>query len=1520
MSSLTPVLTDASQIRQRIHDKTLQALTSTFPLDLKGRTLEVKDLHILKKEYSPEEQKKALLTGGTLLEPVKGTLVLRGGDGKIVDTAKNFTLVHLPYFTERHTLIAEGNEYQVANMLRRKPGVYTQRAENGELHTTFNLSKGKNFDIGLNPQKGTLYLQYGASNIPLYPVLRSLGVSHEDIAKHWGSGVAANNKNEHGHQVESAIGKLYAKLEHPAVFNAKALHVQKLDSVKKRLEATAIDPEVVEHTLGQPHDKVTSHALLQASQKLLQVHEGKKDIDDADSLAFKSFHSLDDFLSERIKLTARTWAPKARFAFVGKNGIREALRPAPFSNSVRKWVTTSQLSSVPTGINPMELIDHAVKVTSLGEGGIPSERAIPYEARMTHSTHFGVLDPIRTPESNHAGVDVRATILSHRDDRGNLYTPFLDTKTGKQVLLKAGDLMHHTVAFPHQELRGQVAAFVKGKVQKIDAKKVDYQALHLAQIYSPATTLIPMIHNIQGNRAIMGSKMGTQALPLLEREPPLVQVQSHQPGHSFEELYGHMIVPRATVSGKIKKIEDGWIYIEPGQKKTGNVNDDPPCSTEDEEPLTKEAAAALVKVPFQTNFPFPSKTYLHHTLNVRTGQHVEEGQALGDSNFTRDGTLALGKNLRVAYMAYHGLNSNDAVVISEGCARKLTSEHMYREIFSITPQTELSKEKHRMYYGAKYTPAQYASVGESGIVKKGSIVHPKDLLITGLVPQAIQGTDALLGRISKSLAKPFREAILQWDHSVPGEVVDVVQTGSQIAVLVKTQERMQVGDKLAGRYGNKGVVARIVPDHHMIRDEGGNPIDLIMTSAGVVSRINPAQVIETAVGKVAEKTGKPILFDNSQHKDVVAWAKGLLKDHGLKDKEVVFDPVHDRHIHGPDGKGVLVGRQYIYKLFKSTDTNFAGHGVGPYDLNEQPLKTGGEESAKGIGKMEFDALIAHNARNILHEASTIRGQKNDEFWKAIQLGQALPNAKPSFAFNKFTAMLEGAGIKVDKRGSKFKLLPLTDKDVLARSTGAIENSKTIIAKNLKPETGGLFDPIKTGGPQGTLYSHIKLHEPVVHPVFEEPVRRLLGWTKKQLDAHIEEKGGGWIQDQLQQIQIPKRLKELREHLNKAKGPDLNDTVKQIKYLEALQKEKLKPHEAYVISHVPVIPPVFRPILPQPHDPSQLMIADANKLYGHLMDANHVLANTVLPSDLGKHRMQLHNAVSAVYGTREVANDELRGQAVKGFLQQISGVGSPKGGFFQRKLMRRTQDVSGRGTAVPDGNLGMDEVGLPEDMLWKMFDKLIVARLIRTGYPALIAREMVEKRTPAAHDALMAETRERPVLINRAPTLHRYSIVASYAKPVMGKTIRVNPFIEKGMNLDYDGDTLQVHAPVTPGGIEDAKQMTMSNMLLSDQSRNKIMAFPQHEAVLGVSLASKATASKNAMVHKFKSREEALAAWRRGALQLTDQIEIEHEKHAEEDVAESWLEQPVFAEDALFFLEQSNVFGYDPESALDGSPS
>lgn len=1782
--AITPVLTDAKDRRAAIRAQAVEGLKQAFPMKIRDHLIELHDVKVHEKDFGPNEQKLALLRGDSLLEPVRGTMVLKAPDGKELERVKNFTLLHLPYFTERHTFVVDGNEYQVAHQIRMKPGVYTRQRANGELEATFNLAKGSNFRLSLDPKRGHPYMEYGTTMIPLYPVLRKLGVPHQDIANAWGSEVAQENASAFKGKEDTVLDKLYGKMVHPAKQTATT-HDGKLDAIRQAYDVTVMDPEVNHATLGHPYAKVTPSAMVDAAKKLLKIYKGGEIVDDRDSLAFKTFHSVDDFVKERIMLDARGIAAKVKGRATSKTALRDLLPAAPFTTGIRSFITGSQLSAIPTQINPMEIIDQAMKVTSLGEGGISSERAIPMEARALHPTHMGILDPVRTPESFKAGVDIRVSTYTLRDEKGNLYSLLRD-KDGHMVDVSAKEMASHTIAFPNQKKTGLIAAMKDGQVQHVDAKDVDYTIHHSSQLYSPTSNLLPLMESIQGNRATMGAKMQTQALPLVHREVPWVQAgtgpYATDPHGSYEHEMGKLICPTAPVSGKVVKIdsqyiyidphakkhaeetrtckwcenvatrkygaEDNWIYtcdahcengledaakmlgctiddpfvqgktaadtldaarlnkftqrkpkqmldeatlalvgrkplgelgryavflvngqavrenidldfvaggnpsrygyiplgeiwiegtvrelganalhefieaesmlmtgmnydkaheaalnaeklfrathpdatvedakqwlgtmgmktgaakrqktiqgvtfkieLEPGDERTGTNPETgekwskkmsvcygyiPKTTGDDDENVdiylkedgnytnvyvvhqkkkngdydedkcmigfeTKEEAKAayekhgpewgfgnmdeyswdefvddyleehkkeaadkdLVRVPYDTNFPFASKTYLNHDVNVKEGDHVKADQVLADSNFTKDGTLALGKNMKVAYMAYYGRNANDAVVISEGAAQKLTSEHMYKEVLDLEPDTTVNRELHRQYFGTKYTAEQYNKLSESGVVRKGQKLIPHDPIIVGVVKGKMSATDALLGNLKKTLANPYREQVRVWEHDSEGEVIDVFQAPKRIVVTIRTREPMRIGDKLSNRFGGKGVVSHIVPDEKMVKDESGKPIDILYTPAGIVSRINPAAVIESALGKVVEKTGKPIITESFSGKNNVQWARDLLKQHGLKDKETVFDPISGKHI-----PGIAVGHQYTLRLFKTTDVNFAARGTGGYDVNQQPTK-GGTEGAKAIGRMEFNALVAHNARNVLRETATVKSQKSDEFWRAVQLGLPLPALRPSFSYDKYIAMLQASGVNVEKQGHSVTMKPLTDRDVLKMSSGVIENEKLVRAKDLMPERGGFFDPGTTGGTTGTNWTHVELAEPVVNPVFVEPARRLLGLTNKEFEKLHYESGGAAVKRKLNAIDVNDKLKQLHADLNKLTGSKLDDAVKQVKYLEALKKQNLKIGDAYVMSKLPVLPPIMRPVLPGKGG-QELVVGDSNYLYQNAFLHNKTLqaqvTNPILPPDEHANlRKNLFRAVGAVIGTHETDNPKLQKRNVKGFIEHLTGKTTPKSSFFQKKLVKRQQDLSGRGTIAPDGTLGIDQIGIPEEMLWGMFGKFVVARLIRRGFGAVQANDMLEKRHPAAKDALLAEIHERPVMVNRAPTLHRYNIVGAYAVPTAGKTILLNPFIEKGMNADYDGDTMQVHVPVMAGAVEDVKRMTLSQLVLGDKNRNELMAVPGHESLIGIYWATK-KAAPGAKVHKFKTTADAMAAYHKGELKIDDLVEI-----------------------------------------------
>jgi DNA-directed RNA polymerase beta subunit/DNA-directed RNA polymerase beta' subunit len=1826
---LIPLMIDPNERRELIRQKVVEGLKESFPVKSRNKTLELDDLRFDAKDYGPSQQKEAILRGDTLFETVKGTIRLRDKDGKVVDEVKNFTLARVPWFTPRHTLIIAGNEYSVSNQVRPKPGVYARKRANGILEANFNTRGGSNFNVSMDPAQGVPHLEYGSTKIPLYPILRKSGISHEDISQSWGKELADANQLKLAKNEEKAIDTLYKKITPAYHYDPKLSSDEKMKTVYERYTHMHMDPEVNKRTLGKAYETVTPHSLLDASGKVLRIFRNADEVDDRDNLDFKAMHSVDDFFKEIVTLNARDIARKTAIKMEANPDLRKVLPSGPFTPGLLKFVNTSQLAAVPTQTNPMELVDAAMRVTSLGEGGISTERAIPMEMRQIHATQIGAIDPFRTPESFRAGIDVRAATHARKDTKGNIYVPIYDVIKGKNDYIRAGELKSSIVAFPNQELKGTVDALVDGVVRKVSAKSVRYQIAHPSLMYSPTTNLIPFMESLRGNRAVMGSKMQTQALSLLEREEPYVQVKSPI-GKSFEKIMGETFNPRAPVSGTIAKIDDEYIYIKPNKEKTAARGDN------------------LVKVPYETFFPLASKTHLNHVLSVKPGDKVESGQTLGESNFTRNGTLALGKNMSVAYMPYYGANSNDAIVVSEGAAKKLTSERMYKIIIPRDVDTVFQKDKHQLYYGHSFTKDQYGLADTEGVVKPGATINPGDPVVFGLRKSQMTADDLLLGRLHKSLVKPYRDGSQLWDHDHSGEVIDVVKTPKRIAVTVLTREPITVGDKLSGRGGNKGVVSQIVSDDQMIRDESGKPIDIILTSAGIVSRTNPGVILETAVGKVAEKLGKPMLIENQSGKDNVKWAKELLKKHHVKDKEDVYDPVSGKTI-----SKVFVGRQYMFKLMKSTDTNYSARGVANYDMNQQPTK-GGVQSAKAIGKMEFDALIGHNARNILHDVATIKSQKNDEFWRAIQLGYPTPPPKSAFAYDKLLSMMMGAGIHVERKGNILSAAPMTDKSIKEMSSGEIKEPKMVRAKDLKPETGGLFDPAVTGGLAGkkwcfrgdtkvitncgmltikeivknklpirvlsynaetknlefqpilnywentvkepliklvfdntgllngyartkgynflwctaghevyteefkkikakdlegkkvyapthvlnyvqeqllygsllgdsyltkpstnalyncshgssqydyllykknildvfcnndpslgmrkaegkfkerrvyrlrtmqhsvftniytlcyplgkrlitqdwldkidamglafwfmddgsagvynrklhltlcthrysykevkllcswlenkwgiasrihrqklyaekdtdygyaitlspnsavsfleivapyivpsmkykvyfddpsipcrkcgkainpnfdycdscildsvssyrskkeyqesdshlldestlrqrygswantqeliknkemaltanvptkfkilrelygskiteivsgttpttlreitvdrviseenspfekgyssvtTVYNlevahnhnyfaggilvgncHIDLAEPIVSPVFKDPVRHLLGMSNPQLNAAIKERGGEYIRKELKKIDLDKREEEIRKASANKSGSTLDVAVKQLKYIRALKEQGLRPEDAYIISKVPVVPPIIRPVLPGKGG-QEIIYGDINPLYRDLLYVNNqfkdVKKSKLVPGEEERMRPALQEAVGAVFGVNDPVTAKSRARGHKGFLTYIAGTTSPKYGYFQSKIMKRTQDVSGRGTIVPDNTLGLDEVGIPEEMMWTMYDKFIVRRLVQNGYPALQASQMIKDRSPIAREMLLRETKERPVIVNRAPTLHRYNMVAAYPRLAPGKTIRVHPFIEAGSNSDYDGDS------------------------------------------------------------------------------------------------------------------------------------
>jgi DNA-directed RNA polymerase subunit beta len=322
-----------------------------------------------------------------------------------------------------------------------------------------------------------------------------------------------------------------------------------------------------------------------------------------------------------------------------------------------------------------------------------------------------------------------------------------------------------------------------------------------------------------------------------------------------------------------------------------------------------------------------------------------------------------------------------------------------------------------------------------------------------------------------------------WEHSAPGIVTDVVKTPKGAVVAVKSVMPMTVGDKLSGRFGDKGTVSTIVPDSQMPVGEDGKPFEILLNPQGLISRGNAGQIIEAGLGRIARKTGQPYKLVDFTN-DVQDWrdyAEKEMEKHGLSMQEAITDPRTGQRI--PD---IYMGERFFMKLHHTAESKGAGRSTGGYTAEELPAR-GGDSGSKRLALMSVHALLSSGATEVLRDAKLIRGQKNPEFWTQFMLGNKPATPRVPLIYEKFVDSLRGAGINVVRDGSKTHLMALTDKDIdhLAGNR-ELQNAETVDWQDyMKPKVGGLFDARLTGGHGGRSWAKITLHEPMPSPVFEE---------------------------------------------------------------------------------------------------------------------------------------------------------------------------------------------------------------------------------------------------------------------------------------------------------------------------------------------------------------------------------------------------------------------------------------------------
>lgn len=1407
----------------QIKDAFASSITGMFPISGRKNTLELtnliyddskaKDADIKSQQLAKEQEK----TWGV---PVFAEFVLKDKEtGNVINRSKQKIAV-LPKMTQRFTYIIGGGEYNSAYQQRIKSGIYSKINEKGEHLTEINLNGRNNafvkearLKIPFDLETKKFKLNYATNNIPLYSFLKCVGVSDDEMKKEWGEDVWKAN---HTSKWQDDIKKIYEKKWKGRGLKVEGdsfEHIQK--AVTEALSKAAVLPETTKLTLGRPVEKLSGKEILDASTHLLKTARGERAPDDQASMVFKQLLGLDDFISEKFNSpkTGQALKLKIRNNVDRKDKVSSIISSDFFNRPLSQVFYSNALSQRPDQTNPLDILASKSLVTSMGPGGITSEHQLRPSMKMVNQTHFGVIDPIMTPEGETTGISLHLPIGVRKIGReAKVYV--YDTYEKKYAYKNPAEIHGDWLGSPdYFNWKGGHPVAAKEKVMamspdnhdfmEVDSKKVRYIIPSSRNLFTEATNAIPFLQCNQGNRTMTGSRQPSQGVSLLNREAPLVQVKSNSKD-SFEKVFGSTFSHASPEEGKVTHI---------AKDDLGNA----------EEIHITDKTGNTHKVQIYNHFPLnEKKTFIHSEPIVKIGDTVSKGQTIADSNYTRNGVMSTGVNLHVGYVNHYGNTFEDSVVISDSAAKKLSSIHMHRPTIETGPEDVVSLNKFLAYAssaGKKIKKDRLDNLDKEGVIKPGTKVKPGDILVAAVGKNELPEDFAKLGARLKGAILPYRDKSLVWDSEHEGEVVKVVKKPGETGytVHVKTVEPMKVGDKLSARHGDKNIVGAILPDEHMPRVGGpnGKPLEMLTSPTGTPSRINLGQALELAASKIANKTGTPYITSNFQPGiDYAEKLRKELKEHGLKDKEVIYDPLLKVELENP----VLTGHKYVLKLKHQVEKKESVRGMDQslarkYSINEDPSRGGGE-GAQAIAQLDMYALLAHGARANLREMTSYKAERqhnsetmaDTDFWNRVMLGLPLQPPKATFAYKKFEGMLQGMGLNLKKDGYDTVLTPLTDKGVLHLSAGEITNSKMLRGKDDLEIKGGLFDKKITGGATGKGWSHITLAEPFPNPLFvgtkaqPGPAVVLSGLKYEDFEKVVrgehtitvggkELTGGKAISELLKKVDVNKEFEKVKNELKNLSGTTLDKANKKAKFLRALKSLNMKPDEAYIMNHLPVIPPAFRPVVPM--SDGSIASADINTLYAHIIQDNAALKDkTTLqynPELQKKLNASVYDKLKAAIGIGSVPTYE-GNKELKGLAKTIAG-DNPKSGFFQNKIMKRRQDLSMRSTITPAADLQLDQVAIPKDSAMELYKPFVIRTLIQSGKDLIEATKEVKEQTPMAWKALEHTIKERPVLIKRDPVLHKYNMQAYYPVLKEGKSIGLHPLACGAFNADFDGNCI-----------------------------------------------------------------------------------------------------------------------------------
>ena len=703
----------------------------------------------------------------------------------------------------------------------------------------------------------------------------------------------------------------------------------------------------------------------------------------------------------------------------------QLVNPKPLVAAIKEFFGSSQLSQFMDQTNPLAELTHKRRISALGPGGLTRERA-GFAVRDIHPSHYGRICPIETPEGPNAGLIGSLATHARVNEYGFIETPFWRVENGH--VIKTGDPIY-IAADLEDECRvapGDVATDSDGKItaelvpvryrqdfETVPPNQVDYVQLSPVQVISVATSLIPFLEHDDANRALMGSNMQRQAVPLLRPERPLVGT-----GLETQVARDSGMVPITNVNGEVVFVDSTQIIVRDDQ---GNDH------------------YHLLQKYQRSN----QDTCLNQRPIVGQGDKVIAGQVLANGSACEGGEIALGQNVLVAYMPWEGYNYEDAILVSQRLVREDLYTSVHIEKYEIEArQTKLGPEEITREI-PNVAEESLGNLDEMGIIRIGAFVESGDILVGKVTPKGESDQppeEKLLRAIFGEKARDVRDNSLRVPNTERGRVVDVrIYTREQgdelppganmvVRVYVAQRRKIQVGDKMAGRHGNKGIISRILPLEDMPYLPDGTPIDIVLNPLGVPSRMNVGQVFECLMGWAADNLHsrfKIVPFDEmhgaeKSRETVQMYLEEARKQPG---KDWVYNPDNPGKIQLVDGRTgepfdqpVTVGRAYILKLVHLVDDKIHARSTGPYSLvTQQPLGGKAQQGGQRLGEMEVWALEAYGAAYTLQELLTVKSddmQGRNEALNAIVKGKPIPRPGTPESFKVLMRELQSLGLDI----------------------------------------------------------------------------------------------------------------------------------------------------------------------------------------------------------------------------------------------------------------------------------------------------------------------------------------------------------------------------------------------------------------------------------------------------------------------------------------------------------------------------